>query len=271
MSEKRPRENRMNPNAKLKELLKKRKTARKMKNLTPEQETDLFNEIAEELAMRAQLTAVVDPADRGAGLFESGSSLRFACLEVGVSRQRAIPFFTGADEIMKWQLANSPSIHTVNLSFDDIYSFIAQDHSPLLIDPFGDEMLLSFDLVEQIKQKKDLMLSSRQEISSRVVQEPTMVKLGDPKERPEKMIKALREAAAKVPAIRSLWLKEMISGSEKSILVTIDAEGRGDQYYQVLGDASYKYMPWGYALDFVTTDEDLGRQIAEKYSPIYRK
>lgn len=255
-------------NPKLKELLKQRA-------VTPQAEqVPLLNLIAEEFAMNANLLAVVDlseasiePKGEGKGEIKGGSNISFPML--GLKDGTAIqPFFTDWEELRKWETFKEGDVKTMVMSFEDVYSILANNKYNLVINPFGDALLLPFSMVEQFKSVKESMTATH--IEQNIVKKDTKVMLGEPKDYPRQMTDAICKYAKNVKDINAIWLKLMMKDEEQSFLLVVDAKGDPRTYFQDIANAGIPYLPKGMYIDLVPITQEFGIKAATG-EPFYKR
>ena len=256
-------------NPKLKELLKQRA-------VTPQAEQmPLLNLIAEEFAMNSTLLAVIDLSEatmeqKGEGKSEikGGSNISFPMLGLkdGTPLQ---PFFTDWEELRKWEPFKEGDVETMVMRFEDVYSLLANTKYSLVINPFGDAMMLPFSMVEQFKSVKESR-SQATHIEQKRVAKDTRVMLGEPKDYPRQMTDAIIRHAEGIEAINAIWLKLMVKDGEQSFLLVVDAEGDPRTYFQDIANAGIPYLPKGMYIDLVPITQQFGIKAATG-EPFYKR
>ena len=145
------------------------------------------------------------------------------------------------------------------LDLDDIHSLVSRDKTPIVINPFGDALLFTFDMLDQIKKVKDANTAG---VQHQVVQKDTKVKLGEPKEYPQQMVDSIKRYAENEIEINALWLKLMVKDGEQSFLIVVDAEGDARKYFPNIANSAMPYIPKGMFIDFVPYDSEFGKSAA---------
>lgn len=256
-------------NPRLKELLKKRA-------VTPQEEQlPILNELAEEMALRANFLAVADFGDSqvdynadGTAVFKEGCQIGMPMLGLkdGGNVQ---PLFTDWTELRKWDPFKEGDVKTFILSFDEVFSMVSSHKTGIVINPFGDAFMLPYDTVEQIKQVKDSRNNGAR-VQQQVVQKSTKVMLGEPREYPKEMVEAISAYAKGVSAIKAIWLKLMIKEGEQSFLLIVDAEGDVRSLFQGIANVAVKHLPKGMYIDMVPANEEFGKSAATG-EPFYER
>ena len=244
----------------LKELLAKRKT-------TPqEDQMKLLNQIAHEMATNAHFLAVVhidkssiDQKDDGTAVFNKGSEISFVLLGMPDGSGPVQPVFTDWEELRKMDDGKDGNTDGLILDLDDIHSLVSRDKTPIVINPFGDALLFTFDMLDQIKKVKDANTAG---IQHKVVGEDTRVMLGNPKEYPQQMVDSIIRYAENETDIKALWLKLMVKDGEKSFLIVVDAEGDARRYFPNIANSAMPYIPKGMFIDMIPYGDEFSKDAA---------
>ena len=248
-------------NPKLKELLRERV------NKSQEEQLAVMNQIAQEVALNAYFLIILDVKASGVGrkedgslIFPKGTQLCFPQVEAkdGVS---VLPLFTDWEELRKWEPFRFGKVDTLILPFDEMVSLVESSQGPVVINPFGDALVMPFGMLDHIRKVK--VGKKRQNIVQRqVVKEDTRVAIGPPKKYPMEMVDAIRKHAESVPAIKAIWLKMMIKDEEESFLIVVDAEGDAQECFGGIAGAASPYQPKEFGIYMVPLTEEFGRNAA---------
>lgn len=244
----------------LKELLKKRLTA------PAEQQLDLLNQIAHEMATNANFLAVADfggaPVQHnpdGTAQFPAGATVSFPMLSKPDDGTPVQPLFTDWEELRRWDPYKSGDVNTIILTFDDIYSMMSRDKTAVVINPFGQGAMFPFDMLDQIKKAKDRNTAN---VQHQVVRKDTRVMLGEPKEYPQQMVDSVRRYAENAIEINAIWLKLMMKEGEQSFLLIVDAIGDAKSCFPNIANAAVPFLPKGMYIDMVPFDSEFGKSAA---------
>ena len=169
------------------------------------------------------------------------------------------PVFTDWEELRKMDDGKDGNTDGLILDLDDIYSLVSRDKLPVVINPFGDALLLTFDMLDQIKKVKDANTAG---IQHKVVGEDTRVMLGNPKEYPQQMVDSIKRYAENETDIKALWLKLMVKDGEKSFLIVVDAEGDARKYFPNIANSAMPYIPKGMFIDMVPYGDEFSKDAA---------
>ena len=252
----------------LKELLEKRLT------VPQEEQLNILNQIAHEMATKATFLAVVS-IDKssvqhnpdGTAVFTQGTEISFPMLSNPNDGSAVQPVFTDWEELRNWDPFKTGDVDTVILTFDDIYSMMSRDKTTICVNPFGKGAMFPFDMLDQIKKAKDLHASG---VSQQVVKKDTKVLLGDPQNYPQQMVDAVKRYAEEAIEINAIWLKLMEKEGEQSFLLVVDAIGDARSCFPNIANAAVPFLPKGMYLDMVPFESEFGQNAATG-EPFFRR
>ena len=255
-------------NPRLKELLKQRA------NTPADSQMGVLNQIAEEFAMRANLLAVVQfsgaPIQHnpdGTAVFPEGAQIGFPCLSLK-DGEPIQPFFTDWEELRKWEPFKTGDVSTNVMPFEQIYAMASGNKGSIVINPFGDPILIPFDMLDHISKVKE---SQKPTVEQKVVQKDTRIQIGQPKDYPQEMVDSISTYAKTVSEIEALWLFLMMKEGEKSFLIVVDAQGDPRRFFQNIANEAVPYLPKGMFIDMVPANEGFGKEVSADAEPFYRK
>lgn len=217
---------------------------------------DNINAFFEELVMNAHFLVAVKfsefPNDVGDGtvVFENDADMEFQVL---TSKDDKIyyPIFTDWNELNKFI---KEDINTIIIDFDKCISLIENNNvSGIVINPFGENMILERKMLMFLKAKKDNM---RNGISKQRVSKGTKVILGEPKNYPTRMIEAIKRCLEPNKSVKKVWLRLMVRNREQSYLLIVDFDGKQDEVFQNIANAARPYLE-GMNLDLVSVEKNL--------------
>lgn len=251
-------------NPKLKGLLKQWRQGR---------DDSLLSQVFEEIALRAHFLSVAtfseDPELRGDGtaIFRRGALMQIPMLTTR-DEKHFYPAFTDWEELGKWQSVTSPP-KTLILSFDDYADMVDRgaDVDGVVINPFGDSLVLDRLLLTHLKTQKDLNTKG---VAQHVMEKETTVLLGEPKDYPALMVTAISDYLREQPAVRRAWLRLMIRGSEQSYLIVAEFTGNKDAVFGGIANAARPHMK-GMYIDMVPYEDGFGRSAVENVKPFYER
>ena len=240
---------------------------------------ELFEQIAEEIAMNARLLLVIEPFKgkrfnanpRDKVLLQQGGGTIIP-MAVTPSSTAYLPVYTDWTELRKGKrYANNKDVKTLVVSFDEITNIIGGEKGIIadgvVVNLSSDQLMISPQNVLSMKEHKEYLNTGH---VSHVVQKDTKVTLGEPAVFPAEMAEAAARYARSNPDINAFWLKLMTSGEEQSFLLVVDFTGDRKAVLDGLGDAATPYLPKGYFLDMIPYADSFGQQAATG-EPYYKR
>ena len=253
-------------NPKLRALLEERK------NTSPEGQSSVNNRIAEEIALRARLLAVIqlDPDavevhEDGKAVIQKDTRLTFVMFN-DQKGNTFMPVFTDWPSLYAGEMYKDKNVQTLVVGFDDIAA-ITGDHAGAVVNPFTDNFVINPSNLAHMKMQKEITLNG---VSKQEIRQDTTVQIGDPAEMPYEMIQAVNAHAETDKAINAIWLKLMIKDGEQSYLLIVDHTGDPDAVFKGIADAAVPHIHNGMYLDMLEYDSPTGKNAA-RGKPIYRK
>ena len=240
---------------------------------------ELFEKIAEEIAMNARLLLVIrpfqgkrfeaHPKDKILPRKDGGTIIPMAVAKDGTAY---LPVYTDWTELRKGKAyAKNKNVKTLVVSFDEITNIIGGKNGiiadGIVVNVSGDQLMISPGNVLSMKEHKEYLTTGH---VRHVVQKDTKVTLGDPAEFPAEMAEAAAKYAQDHPEINAFWLKLMISEEDRSFLLVVDFTGDRQTLFNGLGDAAVPFLPKGYFLDMVSLGDSIGQQAATG-EPYYKR
>ena len=240
---------------------------------------ELFERIAEEIAMNARLLLVIrpfrgtrfeaNPHDKVLPRKDGGVIIPMAVSSGGTDY---LPVYTDWTELRKGKAyAENKDVKTLVVSFDEITNIIGGKNGiitdGIVVNVSGNQLMISPRNVLSMKEHKEYLNTGH---VRHVVQKDTKVTLGDPAEFPEELAEAAVKYAQGHPEINAFWLKLMISEEERSFLLVVDFNGARQDLFHELGDAAAPFLPKGYYLDMVSLGDSIGQQAATG-EPYYKR
>lgn len=249
-------------NPRLKELLSKWQ-----ENKTEENMSNVF----EEIVLRAWFLCVFESSDMprneegGKFVLQKDAVLNFPMLQ-GADGAMFHPVFTDGEELGRWQGVSMPP-KTVIVSFDDLHSMIAENDKMegVVVNPFGASFVIAREGMQSLKERKEL---AEKGVALHKIEKKTSVILGDPKDYPEKMVKAISEHVRNHPEVSKVWLRWMIRGNEQSFLIVVDFAGETQDIFGGIADAAKPFLDEIF-LDMVPFSDSFGQQATEGVEPFY--
>lgn len=242
------------------------------KKTPPEQQGMINNQIAEEIALRARLLAVIN-IDRdkvelhedGKAVIKKDAQLTFAMFSDREGRVY-MPVFTDWPSLYAGEMYKNTDVQTLVIGFDDICA-VTHEEAGAVVNPFTDNFVITPRNLSQMKQQKEITLNG---VSKQVIKKDTKVLLGEPKEYPHEMVQAVTEYARNNPAVHRIWLKLMIKDTEKSYLLIVDHNGDPDTVFKGIADAAVPHIHNGMYIDMLGYDSPAGKGAAAG-KPFYQR
>lgn len=245
-------------NPKLKELFAERKQC------GSEELAAVMNRIAEEIVMNARFLSLVrtEKADGGK------TRISFALLNDANGR-RFYPLFTDTEELMKWQLAQAETPHTMALAFDNYAQMIVDKNAAdgIVVNPFGDNLMIEKEMVSRWWERKQIV---RRGYTQHIMQNDADAVFSTPSPFPMDLSEALCSAAKRHGDIRRLWLRQMEQDGKKSFLAVIDGDNIKSSAISELGTAVKPLLKkYELELNIIFFGSELGKRAAENVLPVY--
>lgn len=234
---------------------------------------EYMNEIAKEFALNAKCLAIIeideDSLEENAEnqvIAKEDSKISFIHYETE-DNQIFFPVFTDWNELRKGEDFKNNFVNTAVLTFDDYYSLVKNYNAGVVINPFSDNLIFSYENICYMKQMKDIEQTGHHE---QVIEEDTEVLLGEPKPYPQDLINAICSYAKNVKEINAIWLKLMVKGGEQSFLLIVDSIGDKQSIYGGIAKIGQQYLPTGMYIDMIPYDTPFGKNAATN-KPFYKK
>lgn len=256
-------------NPKLKELFAKRR-----QSPSAVESKRIMEEIIEEIATNAYFLSLVEfsvqpeKRENGQVVLQKGTSISFPMLTTQDGRQ-FYPVFIDWEEFGKWEAMKFKKPQTMIMCFDDYYAMVVEKSrgSGIVINPFSDNLVLDRGMMIHLKNQKQLSSKGEGEYT---IPKSTTVKLGDPENYPEEMVKAICTYAKKEKSIQSIWLRLMEKDGEWSYLLVIDFSGDKKAIFDNLAQVAKPYLKRMF-LDMIPLASEFGQKAVHGVAPIYTK
>lgn len=240
---------------------------------TKENQTETgMNMLFEEIVMNAHFLSVIflselpKPNEDGTATFQKNTTMQMPMLS-SAGGKHFYPVFTDHAELARWQKMEKPN--TLILTFDDYSAFLEKNEQAegIVINPFSDNFVLNRKLMAHLKTQKDLRTKG---VSRNKITKDTKVMVGEPKEYPTEMMKALQAHMKGVPAIERAWLRLMIKDNVQSFLVVVDFAGNREEIFGQIAAVARPYLKNIY-LDMIPYQDGFGEKAVENVEPFYQK
>ncbi|MDO5764740.1 MAG: enhanced serine sensitivity protein SseB [Elusimicrobiales bacterium] len=232
---------------------------------------DCINEIVEEIVMNARFLVIAQfnegnltPRKDGQAVFNRNTVISFPFFG---TESPFLPAFTDWRELRKGHAYKETDVKTFIFSFDDCCTLLKENNAGLVINPFSDNLVFSYEDIKRFQEIKEFRKTGHKEI---VIEKETKVLLGEPKDFPTEMTQAIINYAQNEENIKAIWLKLMITENEKSFLLIVDFSGDRKRTFDGIGNAVRPYLSEGMFLDMIPLKDNFG-QSAATGKPFYKK
>lgn len=234
---------------------------------------EVMESIYKNIAMSGLFLAIIHIDDKdieskadGNTVIKMSSVLRLQMI-TSPDNQVYLPVFTDWESLQMWDDLKNRHVKTLIVPFDNLPSMINGDTRGVVINPFSDNFRIVKNQLEHMKEMKDLQTRG---VAQKVVQEDTPVRLGEPADYPHTMINAICRYAKANKLIKSINMKLMMKGEEKSFLFIVDFNGEKKEIFDGIANAGRPYLPKGMFIDMIPLDSDFGKKAADN-QPFYKR
>ena len=232
-------------------------------NFTPEVEKDFLRLMkTAHFLSPVIIDKVSTPDENGVTTLEKNTTIKFITLEIA-DNQLFLPVFTDWIELRKWRnIANEQTLIT---TYDDLCTMVEKTaaHAGFVINPCGESILITRDLIEQF--------NNPQPLQSYTVKEDTQVKIGIPADYPKAMTNAISKYLKSQKNVKSAYLVLMEKEGEQSFLIAVDFTRNRQITFNGIASAATPHLKKEQFIDMVSLDSGIGINISSKYSPFYRR
>ncbi|MGC6768474.1 enhanced serine sensitivity protein SseB [Enterococcus sp. LJL51] len=231
-----------------------------------------LNQFYEEVCTRAVFLLLAAPLDtklaNGTNVLKEKTSIVFPLLE-NANNEHYYPAFTDWKAVSHWKQA--PSNNAFVFSFDDLASMIIGNPTitGLSINPFNENIVLSKQLIQHLKMRKDILETGHSEIK---VTEDTAVQLGQPEPYPTELVRQLDNFFNKQTTVNRAWIQLMKKEAETSYLLIVDFEGDKNKLFPVIAEITTPYLN-GLYIDMIpyTSEEGFVKNATLNLAPFYSR
>lgn len=235
---------------------------------------DLLDNIAREFTLKSNLLSIVKVDDDaiaqkqdGQKYFKQDSTISFVQFK-SEDDKVYFPAFTDWNELRKGDSYKNEYVKTLIMSFDDYFALVKDSGAGVVINPYSHNLAFTNGNLQFMKQRKDMLENGHTEVTAK---KDTHVLIGDPKEYPEQMVKAITDYSKTVKDINAIWLKLMVRDEEKSYLLVVDFKGEKQKIFSGIADAARDYLPSNMYIDMVPYDGEFGQSAAKTGKPFYQR
>ncbi len=232
---------------------------------------DVLNEVYQEIAVNAHFLSVVNMTEEpetavdGVITLKKNTTIQFPMLST-IDGHSFFPVFTDWFELSKWEAIKAPK--TFILSFDDYAAMVCDDEKSegIVINPFSDNLIISRQMVKHIKTTKDINITG---MSHQEITKGTTVLLGEPKNYPSDMVRAISDYVRKIKEVKRVWLRLMEKEKEQSFLLVVEFTGDRRKIFDGIANTARSFLH-GMYLDMVPYHEGFGKRAVENVIPFYQ-
>ncbi len=235
---------------------------------------EMMNLIYEELAMNAKFLSAImvthEPVKKedGTATFEQGTKMQLPLL-TAPDGSKYYPAFTDWQELNKWHEILEPK--TLMLSLDDYVALVQknEDTKGIVINPFGENMMVDRPLLEHLKMKKDMLVQGK---TVQHIDKNEKISLAEAAEFPVEMVKKITEELKKENCVEKAWLRLMKRKEEISYLFVADIELPGNQeaVFERVANAARPFLK-GIGINMITYQQEFGKNAVEGVEPFYQR
>lgn len=235
---------------------------------------EMMNLVYEELAMNARFLSAMmlthEPVRKedGTATFEQNTQMQLPML-TAPDGSKYYPAFTDWNEVNKWHEILEPK--TLLLTLEDYLALVLrnEDTKGIVINPFGENMMVDRPLLEHLKRKKDMLLQGK---AVQPISKDEKIMLAEKAEFPVEMVKKMTEMLAEESCVERAWLRLMKRQEEVSYLFVADISlpGNREAVFDRIANTVRPYLN-GMNINMITYQQEFGKNAAEGVEPFYQK
>ncbi len=235
---------------------------------------EIMNLLYEELAMNARLLSAMmvthEPVKKedGTAVFEQETKMQLPLL-TSPDGSKYYPAFTDWQELNKWHEILEPK--TLLLTLEDYVALVLKnkDTKGIVINPFGENMMVDRPLLEHLKRKKDMLVQGK---SIQPIDKNEEISLAEAAEFPAGMVEKITEELKEEACVERAWLRLMKRKEEISYLFVADIALPGNQeaVFERVANAVRPFLK-GMYINMTTCQQEFGKNAVEGVAPFYKK
>lgn len=235
---------------------------------------EIMNLVYEELAMNARLLSVImvthEPVQKEdkTAVFEQGTKMQLPLL-TAPDGSKYYPAFTDWQELNKWHEILEPK--TLLLTFEDYAALVLKDEDTkgIVINPFGENMMVDRPLLQHLKQKKEMLLHGKTILP---IDKNEKISVAEAAEFPAEMVKKITAELKEEACVEKAWLRLMKRKEEISYLFVADIAlpGNREAVFDRVANAARPFLK-GMHINMTTCQEEFGKNAVEGADPFYKK
>lgn len=235
---------------------------------------EMMNLVYEELAMNARLLSAMmlthEPVRKedGTQVLEEDTKMQLPLL-TAPDGSKYYPAFTDWQELNKWHEILEPK--TLLLTLEDYLALVLrnEDTKGIVINPFGENMMVDRPLLEHLKQKKEMLMQGKTILP---IDKNEKISLAEAAEFPTEMVKKITAELKKEACVEKAWLRLMKRKEEVSYLFVADIAlpGNREAVFDRVANAARPFLK-GMHINMITCQEEFGKNAVEGVEPFYEK
>lgn len=235
---------------------------------------EMMNLVYEELAMNARLLSAMmlthEPVRKedGTQVLEEDTKMQLPLL-TAPDGSKYYPAFTDWQELNKWHEILEPK--TLLLTLEDYLALVLrnEDTKGIVINPFGENMMVDRPLLEHLKQKKEMLMQGKTILP---IDKNEKISLAEAAEFPTEMVKKITAELKEEACVEKAWLRLMKRKEEVSYLFVADIAlpGNREAVFDRVANAARPFLK-GMHINMITCQEEFGKNAVEGVEPFYEK
>lgn len=235
---------------------------------------EMMNLVYEELAMNARLLSAMmlthEPVRKedGTQVLEEDTKMQLPLL-TAPDGSKYYPAFTDWQELNKWHEILEPK--TLLLTLEDYLALVLrnEDTKGIVINPFGENMMVDRPLLEHLKQKKEMLMQGKTILP---IDKNEKISLAEAAEFPAEMVKKITAELKEEACVEKAWLRLMKRKEEVSYLFVADIAlpGNREAVFDRVANAARPFLK-GMHINMITCQEEFGKNAVKGVEPFYEK
>ena len=232
------------------------------KEINQDTQNDFFNAIKD----AKYLTPVhIDPPisadDDGKATLQTDTIISFVNLEDS-NGDIFLPMYTDWAALKQWR--DVPDEKTMILSYNDVRALITDKGEAIgfVINPYTHNIPI---------RENTMKILDAGPVEQWTAEENTQVRIGQPENDPVEIKEAISDHLKNRTDVSSAYLVLMENNEEFSYLIIVDFTGDQQEVFTDIASVAVPLLREGELIDMAPADSDLGRSVAQDFSPFYEK
>lgn len=229
-------------------------------------EKNAENEVVliEKITQAHFLTPIIIEGEIENGTTKEGTTISFKML-TNNSGESFFMAFTDWEELGKWSKEKE---ETLISTYEDFKSMVENDTQRVkgfVINPYGQNIVITPELIQYFSQRKSEIVINK-DID-------TNVKLGQPANYPDEMVKALSKFFKENREVESayLFLAHMEGEEKPNLLFIIDFTGEKATLFPRVAAIAQSYLGKDEYIDLIPLNTDFGKNATKNATPFYKR